>query len=488
MSLIDSQSLSFKPLMIQLQNLNLSVPHHDFNKMVKLRQSAQLCDLLEYFVQLDNLAKFKLDDIFFSWSIEGTILSVNQLEFEKMCVLMKLAVLYGEYDVDVLKKALACAMEANSINIRKLYLGENSFTHRYVAYIKGKLHSFALDKLVSLNKSFSLTSKIAQQASNYFKLAEHKEFTIYNQAMAFYYQAQDAEQQHKFGIQVKRLEDAISCLKSNWFNTPTFNDLFAAVDEKLKSAKRDNDMIYLQIVPSEMDPIEPEDIVTSSTIDFLPICDPLFSTVLPYDILDHLKLFQDLKKEQIDPRKYHLDNLLSRSKHLLEMNVLDGKDHQLFQKFKASNLEEQLQQMMDKLNPNEVQLTLDKVCALRSTFSTIINKNFDAIVEYMHRGESIAHKLDTLDSEKGLVTILVKSKGFNKNLTDAMEKYYKENWLPVLEGLEEFVATFEQNIIDSETKMGHLQQEIQLSLLQVEQVEEEIEMLYRVIVIHLENV
>ena len=481
MGVIETVALDLKPLMVQLRNLNLSVPHHDFTKILKLRESHNLSDTLEYIVQLDNLAKFKIDEVFFAWNIEGSIISVHQLEFEKMCAMMKAAELFGEFDVVVLKKALACANEANNINLQKRYLVDNSFTSRYLAYIKGKLNICALDKLIQQSKSFSLTCKIAQQASKYFKIANHLEFTAYYQTLALFYSSKDFESQTKYGMQIKRLEEAILCIKTFWHSTDAFNELYAQIDDKLKSAKRDNDMIYLQLVPTEMDPVECEDVISNKiSIDFLPVLDPLFSTVLPFDILEHLKLFQDLKKQQIDPRKYHLNNLLSRSKSILEMNMLEGEDFQIVQKFKSSNLETQLMQMMEQLSVSDVQSTLDKVKSLRASISDALNKRFEPLVSAMSKGEQIATKLDKLDNEKGLISVLIKTKGFNKNLTEAMDKYFKEHWLPVLEGLEEFVVEFEQHVNENEKLIYALKEEMSLNLLKVHQVEEEVEKLWKV--------
>eukprot|EP00835_Amoeboradix_gromovi_P000948 NODE_36_length_31474_cov_0.342438.p4 type:complete len:538 gc:universal NODE_36_length_31474_cov_0.342438:15624-14011(-) len=482
MVVIEQEHLNLKPLMTQLQNLNLSVPHHDFTKIVKLRESQNLNDVLEYIVQLDNLSKFKLDDVFFVWKIEGSIISVNQLEFERMCALMKAAELFGEYEVTVLKKALACAMEANKINLRKRYLTSNSFTARFLSYLKGRINVCAIEKLLEQNRSFSLTAKISQQASNYFKSSNHAEFTTYYQALALFYSSKELEAQNKYGMQIRRLEDALSVLKTSWINVDSFNELYQALIEKLNCAKKDNDLIYLQIVPSELALPEPEDIISPNiSIDFLPKVDNLFSTVLPHDVLYNLKLFQDLKKEQIDPRKYHLNNLLARTRAILERNLIEGQDYQAYQKFKSVNYEDQLMRMMNQVSVSEVQNTLEKVKSLRDSISRCLDNRFDQLVVYMKKGEEIADKIDDLDNERGLVSILVKCKGFAKNLTDAMDKYFKEQWLPVLEGLEEFVVDFEIHLKDAENETCALQEEISLNLLKAVQVEEEVAELWKVV-------
>eukprot|EP00834_Sanchytrium_tribonematis_P000174 NODE_4_length_77007_cov_1.156642.p14 type:complete len:493 gc:universal NODE_4_length_77007_cov_1.156642:51876-50398(-) len=486
--LVNPELVSFKPLILQLQNLDLSVPHHDFNKILKLRMSDNLPDVLEYLVQLENLAKFKLDELYFTWNIEGSALSVNHIEFERMCTLIKAAELLGEYDVNVLKKALALANEANNINIIKKYQFDNPFTSRFLFYIKGKLHSLALEKLIQQNKSFSLSCKIAQQAAIYFKKSGNTELYAYNQALAYFYSSKDLQSQTKYGLQIKRLEDCITCLKSFWINSQEFTELYNSVEESLKSAKQDNDMIYLQIVPEEIAGIVPEDVISSElNTDFLPQVDPLFSTVLPFDILEHLKLYKDMKKEQIDPRKYHLDNLLQRSKSILELNLLQGSDYQIFQKFKSSNYEDQLQQMMTQLTIKDVQDTLEKVKTLRNQLSDAVNKKFEPLVNIMKKGEEIINKMDAVDNEKGLVSILVKTKATNRNLTDAMDKFFKDNWLPILEGLEEFVVGFEHSVTTAESSICAVKEDIAMNLLKAQQIEEEVDNLWKVIFTHLES-
>lgn len=131
--------------------------------------------------------------------------------------------------------------------------------------------------------------------------AKHHHF----KAAAQFRQSRDCLEKRKYGEEIARLTDSLSCVnealrESKWINkvvTSDLNSLKRRVEEDLKRAHKDNDIIYLHPVPpkSELKIIDRADMVAakapaevSDAISMIgegqPLGNPLFSKLVPYAV------------------------------------------------------------------------------------------------------------------------------------------------------------------------------------------------------------
>jgi programmed cell death 6-interacting protein len=131
--------------------------------------------------------------------------------------------------------------------------------------------------------------------------AKHHHFA----AAAQYRQSKDSLEKRKYGEEIARLKDSLVCVndalkESRWINRVVLGDLNGLknrVQEDLKRAEKDNDMIYLQTVPpkSELRMLDrasmvkariPEEVANSAAMvgDGAPFGPALFSKLVPYAV------------------------------------------------------------------------------------------------------------------------------------------------------------------------------------------------------------
>lgn len=147
--------------------------------------------------------------------------------------------------------------------------------------------------------------------------AKHHHFA----AAAQYRQSLDCLEKRKYGEEVSRLRDSLSCVnealkESRWINRVVLGDLNglkARVSEDLKRADKDNDVIYLQAVPpkSELKSIDRASMVVAKApsqvtdaISMLgdngPLGQPLFSKLVPYAVHIAASIYSDRRDRLVN--------------------------------------------------------------------------------------------------------------------------------------------------------------------------------------------
>lgn len=147
--------------------------------------------------------------------------------------------------------------------------------------------------------------------------AKHHHFA----AAAQYRQSLDCLEKRKYGEEVARLRDSLSCVnealkESRWINRVVLGDLNglkARVSEDLKRADKDNDVIYLQAVPpkSELKSIDRASMVVAKApsqvtdaISMLgdngPLGQPLFSKLVPYAVHIAASIYSDRRDRLVN--------------------------------------------------------------------------------------------------------------------------------------------------------------------------------------------
>lgn len=147
--------------------------------------------------------------------------------------------------------------------------------------------------------------------------AKHHHFA----GAAQYRQSLDCLEKRKYGEEVARLKDSLACVnealkESRWINRVVLGDLNGLrnrVSEDLKSAEKDNDIIYLNPVPpkSELKNIDRVSMVASKApsqvtdaISMLgdngPLGQPLFSKLVPYAVHIAASIYSDRRDRLVN--------------------------------------------------------------------------------------------------------------------------------------------------------------------------------------------
>lgn len=149
--------------------------------------------------------------------------------------------------------------------------------------------------------------------------AKHHHFA----AAAQYRQSLDCLDKRKYGEEVARLRDSLTCVnealkEARWINRVVLGDLNglkSRVAEDLKRAEKDNDMIYLQPVPpkSELKTIDRASMVASKApqqvtdaISMLgekgPLGQPLLAKLVPYAVHVAASIYSDRRDRLINEK------------------------------------------------------------------------------------------------------------------------------------------------------------------------------------------
>lgn len=147
--------------------------------------------------------------------------------------------------------------------------------------------------------------------------AKHHHFA----AAAQFRQALDCLEKRKYGEEVARLRDCLTCVgeglkEQRWINRTVLGDLTglkSRVAEDLKRAEKDNDMIYINPVPpkSELKTIERASMVlakapsqVTDAISMLgdngPLGQPLFSKLVPYAVHIAASIYTDRRDRLVN--------------------------------------------------------------------------------------------------------------------------------------------------------------------------------------------
>ena len=172
--------------------------------------------------------------------------------------------------------------------------------------------------------------------------AKHHHFA----AAAQYRAACDCLEKRKYGEEIARLKDALSCVnealkEAKWVNKTVqgdLNGLKMKVTEDLKRAEKDNDMIYLQNVPpkSELKILERQSMVaakppsdisdpSSSLGDRGPFGRPLFTKLVPYSVHIAASIYADRRDRLVNTNIIdELEALTDELRDLLQSLNLPG--------------------------------------------------------------------------------------------------------------------------------------------------------------------
>lgn len=172
--------------------------------------------------------------------------------------------------------------------------------------------------------------------------AKHHHFA----AAAQYRQSRDCLEKRKYGEEVARLQDSITCVnealkESRWINRTVLGDLNGLktrVAEDLKRAEKDNDVIYLLPVPpkSELKTLDranmvaakpPKDVVEG--IEMLvaggPFGHPLFAKLVPYAVHKAASIYQERRDRIVNQSIIaELEAMTTRLRDLLQSLSLPG--------------------------------------------------------------------------------------------------------------------------------------------------------------------
>lgn len=174
--------------------------------------------------------------------------------------------------------------------------------------------------------------------------AKHHHFA----AAAQYRAACDCLEKRKYGEEVARLKDAVACVtegvketKGGYLNKTVVDDLNALkrkAEEDLKRAEKDNDMIYLQVVPpkSELKALERASMAVSRTPK--QVSDPfeflgeqaefgpaLFSRLVPFAVHVAMSIYEERRDRMVNQTLLQeLENLTGRMQEKLSSLGLPG--------------------------------------------------------------------------------------------------------------------------------------------------------------------
>ncbi|KAJ2991928.1 pH-response regulator protein palA/rim20 [Globomyces sp. JEL0801] len=292
---------------------------------------------LIYFAQLQFLeTKFQIDEdhtkLFFTWANafgRQEFVSSNNLGFEKASVMFNLGAVYSQLadaagitNEDGIKKAAAYYQQAAGVYqyimdslpswgitgtantqlsaLSNLMLGQaqEAFLLKAVA---GKMKEGVLAKLaIQASTFYSVAHEIAKETENWLCQMEAKKYHL--AAMASLYKSTECELTGKYGERVAWLQESQSSIKSaldksivkylNLNNLESeLKSLSSTIDTALQGANKDNDKIYMEMVPKQSDltPIPPARMVNPTAVPDLKalsamITKPLFKSLVPLRI------------------------------------------------------------------------------------------------------------------------------------------------------------------------------------------------------------
>lgn len=156
--------------------------------------------------------------------------------------------------------------------------------------------------------------------------AKHHHFA----AAAQYRQSLDCLEKRKYGEEIARLRDSITCTnealkEAKWVNKVVMGDLNglkARVNEDLKRAEKDNDIIYLNPVPpkSELKLLDranmvaakaPEEVIDALSMigEDAPLGHPLFAKLVPYAVHVAASIYADRRDRLVNETIGELESM-----------------------------------------------------------------------------------------------------------------------------------------------------------------------------------
>ena len=172
--------------------------------------------------------------------------------------------------------------------------------------------------------------------------AKHHHFA----AAAQYRASRECLDKQKYGEEIARLRDSLTCVnealkESRWINKIVLGDLNglkSRVTEDLKRAEKDNDLIYLETVPSKAElstlsragmatPRVPEEVSdpTSTLTQGAKLGQPLFARLVPYSVHIAASIYEERKNRLVNSSIIdELESMTKKLKDLLHSLNLPG--------------------------------------------------------------------------------------------------------------------------------------------------------------------
>lgn len=126
----------------------------------------------------------------------------------------------------------------------------------------------------------------------------------YFSAVTYYRMALSFNEKKQFGSMVKALQTALQFVNESTLSSSA--KFKTVIESALKEAQRDNDFIYLQQVPSELQTIHPASMVKpSSIVGLLPSVDDteqLFKDLIPIEVMDYCTAYNERQDKYVEQR------------------------------------------------------------------------------------------------------------------------------------------------------------------------------------------
>lgn len=317
----------------------------------------KLKDLKLYYTYLSELQrKFPDNEIEFTWfqtlSQKSYSCSQYSLKFEKLNVLYNIGSIFSLLALDAnngssvaLKKlclyfqySAGCFQYIlNHVSDTKEPVFDENTGYALVNMMLAQAQECFWFKAIQDSHKDSLISRLAQQIVDYYDEAlryskrselirgdwsKHLESKVnYFKAVTYYRNGVALGQKGSYGAMIRSLN--FSVLYLNRSNLPSKQSFMTKVEEALKNAQRDNDFIYLQTVPSDVNLIKPAPMVLAIPItDFLEVQPNsghvLFKDLLPIDVVESCSGYNERQDEYI---RQHIIEPLRALNKLLKDNI-----------------------------------------------------------------------------------------------------------------------------------------------------------------------
>ena len=237
--------------------------------------------------------------------------------------------------------------------------------------------------------------------------AKHHHFA----AAAQYRQSRDCLEKRKYGEEVARLRDSITCVNealkaSRWINKVIIGDLNGLktrASEDLKRAEKDNDVIYLQPVPakSEIRTIDranmvaarpPKDVSESMSMigDGLLFGQPLFAKLVPYAVHIAARIYDERRDRLVNQSIIaDLEAMTARLRELLQSLNLPGSLQALEKPLGIPpSLVSKAEELRQQDGLHRLRKTVDDTAKVKANDLAIFEEGADAL--YAERAEDDA--------------------------------------------------------------------------------------------------
>lgn len=473
----------------------------ELNKIASLRESisdpehskTKLRDLQEYFLCLNEICKkIPNDQLQFTWfdpllqKSDGK--TEYSLEFEKLNVFYNIGSCYSILALDsnngspqalkvmcfYFQYSAGCFQHIiRHLNDCEEPIFDLNSGHALINIMLAQAQECFWFKAIQDGRKDSLIARLAEQVSEYYEESlrfgrkaqsirsdwcSHLESKVnYFKAVTYFRHGLSLGEKRNFGAQIKSLEIALQYLRKS--DLPSKVDFLVKIEESLKEIQRDNDFIYLQVVPTHVDLVKPAPMVSALPIEtFMPNEPiPILKDLLPINIFDACAAYNERQEEYVS--QYVIDPLLSLNKLLYEnmpkfelppnlknisKNELDSYELSLNDlKFNSGNIEVQISEI-DQILKQESEMDFDSRLKYgtrnwdlvpSSKLNTVFYQKLEKLREYLSQGRKVDQDTFSLFCiiDKKLITSPIKLPESNSplvkqvgNVVRLREKYTRD--------------------------------------------------------------